>query len=223
MATFCLIHGKWHDGSSWGSVPEILRNAGHDVAAPDLPYEDPQTTYAERVAPALAALEHVDDGIVVVGHSLAAAYAPLVAAAHPDSALVHVCPAPTGPFSQSGPPMPATRHGFEFPANRPDGTNAWDPESAIAAMYPRLPTQTATSLAERLRPGASPLDDYPLREPPAVPTTFVYGLYDEFFDPSWSRWVAREVAHVQPIEVETGHFPMLEAPDEIAAILLAAA
>src|SRR5436190_23596003 len=101
------MHGKWHDSSSWGSVPDLLRAEGHIVHTPELPYEDPATGYAERVAPALPELEGAE-APVIVGHSLAAGYAPLVAAAHADSSLVYICPAPAGPFSDAGAPMQAS-------------------------------------------------------------------------------------------------------------------
>jgi pimeloyl-ACP methyl ester carboxylesterase len=116
--------------------------------------------------------------------------------------------------------MRSSHEGFNFPPNRPDGTSVWDPDAAIAAMYPRLAPDTARMVAACLKPGSSPSDSYPLTTQPAVPTTFVYAAYDEFFTTDWSRWVAREVAHVDPIELETGHFPMIEAPDALAEILL---
>ena len=118
--------------------------------------------------------------------------------------------------------MRSSREGFAFPPDRPDGTSIWEPDEAITVMYPRLPARTAEAIAACLKPGSSPADAYPLSEQPDVPTTFAYARHDEFFDPEWSRWVAREVARVEPIELDTGHFPMVEAPDAAAEILLGA-
>jgi pimeloyl-ACP methyl ester carboxylesterase len=203
-------------------VADRLHAAGNDVVSPDLPYDDPSTTYAERVRPALHALDGVEGPVIVVGHSLGAGYAPLVADAIDDAALIYVCPAPVGPFADAGAPMPSTQEGFEFPPNRPDGTSVWDTDAALTAMYPRLSPETAQIVAACLKPGSSPADSYPLSAQPAVPTTIVFARYDEFFNPEWSRWIAREVAHVEPIAVETGHFPMVEAPDALASLLLGA-
>jgi pimeloyl-ACP methyl ester carboxylesterase len=187
--------------------------------APDLPYEDPQTTYSQRVRPALELLNGIDDRVVIVGHSLAAGYAPIVADMVPGSELVYLCPAPVGPFGETDAPMRSTREGFEFPPNREDGTSVWDPDKAVEVMYPRLPGETARMVASCLKPGSSPADAYPLTTQPDVPTTFMYARHDEFFDPAWSTWVARQVAHVEPVELDTGHFPMIEAPAAVVAIL----
>jgi pimeloyl-ACP methyl ester carboxylesterase len=159
---------------------------------------------------------------VVVAHSLGAGYAPLVADARPASKLVYLCPAPVGPFAETEAPMRSSREGFEFPANGPDGNSVWDPNTAVVVMYPRLPIDLADTLATRLKPGSAPKDRYPLSEQPAVPTTVIYAVYDEFFQPEWSRWIAREVAYVEPLELETGHFAMVEDPDAVAEILLRA-
>jgi pimeloyl-ACP methyl ester carboxylesterase len=159
---------------------------------------------------------------ILVAHSLGTGYAPLVADQHQDAALVYLCPAPVGPFSKTDAPMRSSHEGFNFPPNRPDGTSVWDPDAAIAEMYPRLAPDAARMVAACLKPGSSPSDPYPLTTQPAVPTTFVYAAHDEFFNPDWSRWVAREVAHVEPIELDTGHFPMIEAPEALAETLLRA-
>ena len=95
----------------------------------------------------------------------------------------------------------------------------WEPEAAVAAMYPRLPSETGRRLASRLRPGASPVGAYPLTEHPDVATTLIYTSDDEFFTPEWERFVARELLATEPIEIPGGHFPMIEDPDALAELL----
>jgi pimeloyl-ACP methyl ester carboxylesterase len=219
IAAFCLLHGKWHDSSCWDPLVAALRERGHEVVAPQIPLGDPTAGYVERVRPALAALRDVDDRVVIVGHSLAAAYAPLVAAALRGSLLVYLCPAPTGPFGALDAPLRGTRKDFPFPALNADGMSVWDEDTAIAAMYPRLPVELARSAAARLKPDAPVPDDYPLGTHPDVDTVLVYAANDEFFEPEWERYVSREVLKIEPIEIPGGHFPMLECPEQLADLL----
>jgi hypothetical protein len=182
VATFCLIHGNWHDGSSWAKLAPVLRARGHVVLTPDLPFDRPGLTYGDRARPALDALVDAEPPFVVVGHSVGSAEAGLIAAERDVNLLVYVCPR-LGEFP-APPDAPAVfRAGFPFPPRRGDGTMVWDPQSAIAAMYPRLDPGTAADLAQRLRPGASPAGDYPLSAPPAIPTALIYTTDDEFFTP----------------------------------------
>jgi pimeloyl-ACP methyl ester carboxylesterase len=194
-----------------------LLDRGHDAVAPDLPLDDPNAGFAERARPALEALDGVGGPIVVVGHSQASAYSPLVAVERPGSLLVHLCPRLGGFAQPPGAPDPF-REGFPFPAERPDGTSVWEADSAISAMYPRLPPETARWLAQRLRPMAMPAGEYPLSELPVIPTALVYSADDEFFEPAWERFMARELG-VEPIEIPGGHFPMVEDPDALADLL----
>src|SRR6478672_7180122 len=66
-ATFCLIHGNWHDGSCWTTLVERLRARGHEAVAPDLPFDDPRADYEARAQPALAALNGVDGFVDAIG------------------------------------------------------------------------------------------------------------------------------------------------------------
>ena len=218
VATFLLIHGAWHDGSCWEPVVPHLQARGHDAAAPDLPLHDPAAGFEERTRPALAALDRAADPVVVVGHSMGSAYATLVAVARPGSLLVHLCPRLGGFAPPPGAPN-TFREGFPFPVDRPDGTSAWDAEAAIRAMYRRLPAETARALVQRLRPMAPPPGEYPLRGHPDIPTVLVYATDDEFFEPAWERFMARELLGIEPIEIPGGHFPMAEDPDALANLL----
>lgn len=213
-----MLHGAWHDPSCWEPLTERLEALGHSTTAPDLPLHDPAAGYEQRVRPALEALEGAGSPVVVVAHSQSSAFGPLVAAARPVSLLVYLCPR-MGSFEPPPGAPGAFREGVPFPSPGPDGATAWDPEAATRVMYPRLPPERASALAQHLRPMAMPPDDYPLREHPDVPTALVYAAEDEFFDPAFERFMARELLGIDPIELPGGHFPMAEDPRALAELL----
>jgi pimeloyl-ACP methyl ester carboxylesterase len=74
-------------------------------------------------------------------------------------------------------------------------------------------------LAARLRPLAPPPDPYPLNGHPELPTVLLYATHDEIFEPEWERYMAREVLGVEPVELDSGHFPMVEDPEALADVL----
>jgi pimeloyl-ACP methyl ester carboxylesterase len=64
-----------------------------------------------------------------------------------------------------------------------------------------------------------PPDAFPLDGHPDVPTVLIYAAEDEFFDPDWERFMAREVLGLEPIEIPGGHFPMAEDPAALGDLL----
>jgi pimeloyl-ACP methyl ester carboxylesterase len=154
----------------------------------------------------------------VVAHSQSSALGALVADARPVALLVHLCPR-MGTFEAPEGAPRAFRDGFPFPPAEPDGAAVWPPETAIAVMYPRLPPETARELAEHLRPMAMPPDDFPLSRHPDVPSALIYAADDEFFEPAFERFMARELLGIEPVEISGGHFPMAEDPEGLAALL----
>jgi pimeloyl-ACP methyl ester carboxylesterase len=218
VTTFGLLHGAWHEPSCWEPLRERLDGLGHTTTAADLPLHDPAAGYEERIRPAIEALEGADAPVVVVAHSQSSALGPLVAVARPVSLLAYLCPRMGSVEPPPGAPQPF-REGIPFPPALPDGSTAWDPEVATEAMYRRLPPERARALAQRLRPMAMPPGDYPLREHPDVPTALLYGSEDELFEPAFERFMAEELLGVDPIELRSGHFPMVEDPDGLAETL----
>jgi len=218
MATFGMLHGAWHDPSCWDLVTEHLEDLGHSATTPDLPLHDPSAGYEQRIRPAIEALEGSDGPVVVVAHSQSSALGPLVAVSRPVSLLIYLCPRMGSLEPPPGAPEPF-RKSIPFPSARPDGTTAWDPETAIEVMYPRLPPERAMALAEHLRPMAMPPGDYPLQAHPNVPTALAYGAEDELFEPAFQRFMAEELLGIDPIELQSGHFPMVEDPVAVAELL----
>ena len=219
MGTVCLLHGNWHDGSCWGPVAQRLEQLGHRVLAPDLPLDDPAAGYAERARPAIEALASAHRPVAVVGHSLAAGIAPIVAEGTRAAIVIYLCPAPTGPFAGVDVEVAPVRRAFALPPTDENGATVWDAEVAIHTMYARLPADSARALAVRLRPGSLAPDRYPLAVHPGLPGRLILATEDEFFDREWSRRVASAVLHTEPIEIATGHFPMIEAPSELARLI----
>lgn len=217
MATFCLLHGNWHDASSWDPLIGPLRARGHETLAPDLLFDDPAASFEERVRPGLEALEGVTGPVAIVGHSGSSGYAAFVAHETPGSLLVYLCARLAQVTPPAGAPEPF-REGLPFPPADSNGVTVWDPEVAIDAMYSRLPPETGRALAERLQPGA-PSAEYPLSGHPDVPTALIYASDDEFFEPAFQRFLAREALGIEPIEIPGGHFPMVEDPEGLADLL----
>src|SRR4051794_23782248 len=160
MATMCLLHGNWHDGSCWEPLTRRLEQLGHRALTPDLPLHDPAARHAERARPAIEALASAEPPVVVVGHSLAAGIAPIVAAGTGATIVIYLCPAPTGPFAGVDVEVAPLRRTFALPPTDENGASVWDPEAAVETMYARLPTRIARAHAERLRPGSSAPDSY---------------------------------------------------------------
>src|SRR3954452_22571826 len=219
MATVCLLHGNWHDASCWDLLTGRLEQLGHRALTPDLPLHDPAARYAERARPAIEALASAEPPVVVVGHSLAAGIAPIVAAGTGAAIVIYLCPAPTGPFADVDVEIAAVRRTFSLPPADEHGASVWDAEAAVETMYARLPSDLARALAERLRPGSSAPDRYLPGGDPELPGRLILATEDEFFDPEWSRRVASAVLCTEPIEIAAGHFPMIEAPAELARVL----
>lgn len=185
--------------------------------APDLPIDDPRSGWEERIAPALGALATSEPPYVVVPHSAASGYGALVAERVDAALLIYLCPRLAELDAPAGAPAPF-RPGFPFPPRRPDGATVWEREAAIRTMYGRLDRAIAYRLADRLRPSAPPRGDFPMLGPPGVPRELVYTTEDEFFEPMWELFMAREVLRVEPVEIPGGHFPMAEMPDRLAAL-----
>jgi len=206
MATFCLIHGAWHGGWAWEPLSAELKTRGHAVVAPDLPCDDLGPGVVEYAALAAEALNGVDDAIVV-GHSLGGLTIPLV----PARLRVFLCAlvAGTGWDDVFVP-------GFGASRTRDELGRSYYPDPADAARELQYPPSLA-SLAAKLRPQA-PVE---VSTPYAADglAAYVVCTLDAAIRPDWQRHLAREVLGVAPIELASGHSPMLSCPRELADVL----
>lgn len=226
-ATYALIHGAWHGAWCWERLHAPLRARGHGSVAIDLPCDEPGAglqAYAQAVADGLTG--H-DEDVIVVAHSLGGLTAPLVAALRPVRAIVYLAAfvpvagqSMADQFAGSAEPVLLFEGGREIDDL---GRSCWsDAETAARVLYPDLPRADADWAFAHLRPQA-PL---PQRERhpeglPAVGAVSLVGMHDLIVNPEWSRRVARERLGVEPVELPTGHFPMLTSPEGLADVLAA--
>jgi pimeloyl-ACP methyl ester carboxylesterase len=227
MATFGLVHGSWHGSWCWTKLVPELEARGHRAVAVDLPIEDPAaglTRYAEVVAESLF---HVDDDVILVGHSFAGSTIPLVARHRPLRQLVFLCvlvPEPGRSVDDRQRTDDVFVPGFRGnTALRDDGASYWpEAEAAVRCFYHDCRPEDAAWAASRLRPQAAALrlEPWPLDALPDVPRTSILCRDERCIAPAWSRSMSRELLGVEPVELDGGHSPFLSRPAELADVLV---
>lgn len=230
-ARIVLVHGAWHDGSSWAAVAAELAARGHDVRAVDLPADRPDAggaEYADVVRSAAGSRGRV----VLVGHSLGGLTVPVVAhQLGPErvAALVLVAalvPRPGMSWRdrlRAEPGVMAAGFGVGQ-VRHDDGTTSWPPGPAAENLYAGVAQESSAEAVAAavgaLRPQgwAVTREVTPLTAWPAVRTMRVICADDRVVDAGWSRSTGG-VQGAEVVELEGGHFPMLTRPSELADLL----
>ncbi|MGC7096315.1 alpha/beta fold hydrolase [Amycolatopsis lurida] len=210
MATFVLIHGGGSSGWEFHLLEAELRALGHDVVAPDLPFEDGANGLSEYADAVVAAVGARED-LVVVGHSFGGLVAPLVCDRLPARLLVLLAgmiPAPGEPASEW----------WANTGHRAEVDMEVDP---IGAFLHDVPRELAEEALAKGRPqaGDSLGKPWPLAAWPVVPTRVLAGRDDRFFSLEFMRRVTRERLGVEPDVIEGSHCLALSRPKELAARL----
>jgi len=224
VSIFALVHGGWHGAWCWDRVAPLLRERGHEVVAPDLPSDDTELGLEDYADTIERAVGDADD-VILVPHSLGGLVGPVVARRRPLTALVYLCglvPEPGLSFgeqvSAADEPILTIAGGREMDEQ---GRSHWpDPDATARIMYSDLDPEDARWAFERLRPQAQRSQGEPSPEPPAgLRVESIVATEDRMVSPDWSRRVARQRLAVEPIEIPTGHFPMITHPELLAGEL----
>jgi pimeloyl-ACP methyl ester carboxylesterase len=226
MTTFVLIPGAGGDAWYWHRVTPLLRAAGHEAIAVDLPAGDDKAgwqEYADCAVAAGARATAADGDLVVVGQSMGGFTAPLVAGGLPVSRLVLVnamIPAPgeTGGDWSSNTGSRAARRELDERAGR-DPDAPFDPR---ATFFHDVPDDVTEEGMRRPRPQS----DTPFAQPwpmdawPDLPTRVLCGSDDRLFPVDFQDRVARERLGVTAERLPGGHLIALSRPGELVAALL---
>lgn len=228
MTSFVLVHGAWHGAWCWDFVAPELTARGHRAIAVELPCEDPDAG-AEAYARAILAELPDDPDTVLVGHSLAGLSVPVAAELAPDRVRRIVLVAPLLPYP--GRSLDATHHAEpdrlmpglgagQIAAD--DGSTVWQPQAAIATMYPDAPPDRATWAAGRLRRQHWRIsqETTPLRGWPRLPVGVIACAQDAVVNPDWVRRAARLRFGTEALVLAGDHSPFLSRPGELADLLV---
>ncbi|MFE1205137.1 alpha/beta hydrolase [Streptomyces sp. H23] len=221
-----LIGGLWLDATVWTRVASTLESLGHRPVPLTLPGQGDgaaTATLDDQVAAVLAAVDAAPGKPMVVGHSAACALAWLAADRRPERlarvALIGGVPTPDGqPYAD----FFEVRDGvMPFPGWEPfQGPDAADLDEAAR----RKMAAAAVPVPEGVARGVVRLTDERRFDVPVL-------LVCPEFTPAQARkWIdAGEVpelaraGHVDFADIDSGHWPMITRPVELAGILAAAA
>ncbi|HEV3230061.1 MAG TPA: alpha/beta hydrolase [Solirubrobacteraceae bacterium] len=223
--TFVLIPGAGIDPGAWRWTIEELQARGHRGVAPRLPLDDPHAGPSAHADAVVEAARQLHGQLVVVGQSLGAFAASLVAARLEVAELVLVAPMIPAPGETAGDWWTAVKHDDAIAPliRRLGGMSTWGPEELAEVFLHDVPADIA-SAAEQFNatPGLGMfLEPWPLSAWPEVPTRVLAPREDRLFPLAFQRRVVCERLGLPVEEMPGGHVPMLARPGELADRLAA--
>ncbi|MFI9592938.1 alpha/beta fold hydrolase [Nonomuraea sp. NPDC052265] len=221
-----LIGGLWLDASAWDEVAPAIEALGHrpvPVALPGQGDGSASAALADQVAAVLAAVDAAQGRPLVAGHSAACTLAWLAADARPDKvgkvAFIGGFPAADGGtyadfFEIADGVMPFPGWG---PFEGPDSADL-DEEARRSFAAAAIP------VPEGVARGVVRLTDERRFEVPAVVVCpeFTPAQAREWIDGGDVPELAR-VKHLDLVDIDSGHWPMITEPVALARLLAAAA
>ena len=226
MATFVLIPGAGSDSWYWHLVEPELREAGHDVAAVDLPCDDDSATFTDYADKVVDAVGDRSD-LILVAQSLGGFTAPLVSERVPVQMLVLVNAMIPNPgesagdwCANTGQPeamhLEAERNGKKYEDDM-ELMNDFD-YMFLHDLASNVKAESANHVRNQSgRPFADPL---PLKRWPDVPTRVLASRHDRLFPVDFQQRVARERLGIEADEVDGGHLVALSRPSDLVDRML---
>jgi pimeloyl-ACP methyl ester carboxylesterase len=222
-ATLVLIPGAGGSAWYWHRVTPLLTAAGVHAVAVDLPAADDSadlTTYADVVTSAVA---DVEGPLVLVGQSMGAFTAPMVAERTPAALIVLVNPMVPTAGESPGQWWEATGQADAMAAHFQRiglAGKAFDPVEDFFHDVPVDVREEAFSQPEPPQSDTPFGQPWPLRGWPDVPTRVVVGSDDRLFPLEFQRRLVRERLGLDVDVLPGGHLMALSRPRELTERLL---
>jgi pimeloyl-ACP methyl ester carboxylesterase len=215
-----LIGGLWLDGSAWDGVASALEPLGHRPVPLTLP-ASASATLDDQVASVLAAVDAASGRPMVVGHSAACTLAWLAADARPEQvakvALIGGFPSADGELYADF--FPIEDGVMPFPGWDPfEGPDSADLDEEARQRF----AGAAIPVPEAVARGVVRLSDERRYDVPVVVVCpeFTPVQAREWIDGGEAPELAK-VKHLDLVDLDSGHWPMVSRPVELARLLAA--
>ncbi len=220
MTTVVLVHGAFHGAWCWEPVRAALDARGVANLAPDLPLSGLDVD-AKTVR---AALDVIDDDVVLCGHSYGGMVISQAASGRDDVArLVYLCAVQVADDDEMSTVMRPTAL-MEHLQHDPDGGMSVDPAFAAECFYHDCDPAVAAASVAQLRPMALGIGPSSSTDAEALPpawvgiaSTYVVCTDDRCVHPDAQRDMARHATDT--VIWDTSHSPMLSRPELVADLL----
>lgn len=221
--TFALIPGAGGSAWFWHRVTPLLAAAGATAIPIELPAGDDAADLSRYADIAVESVAEVSGPLVLVGQSLGAFTAPIVATRVPTALIVLVNPmVPTAGESggqwweNTGQRAARIAHFARIGLPR----NDFDP---IEDFFHDVPAAVRDEALRQPEPQQSdtPFDKpWPLDRWPDVPTRVIAGSDDRLFPLEFQRRVVRERLGLEVDVIPGGHLTALSRPQELVDLLV---
>ena len=221
-----LVAGLWLDGSAWKDVVPALDALGHHPVPLTLPGQGDgavSATLDDQVAAVLAAVDSASGKPVVVGHSAACTLAWLAADARPEKVakVVLIGGFPSADGQRYADFFQPTDGVVPFPGWGPfEGPDSADLDDEARRMF----ASAAIPVPEGVTRAVVRLTDERRFDVPIVL------VCPEFTPATAQEWIddgdlpeLTKAKHLEFVDIDSGHWPMVTRPLELARILAAAA
>lgn len=224
--TFGLIPGGLHGAWCWRELVRELEMLGHCAIAVQPPLSDHDAGLREY---AQSAADQLDGAapLTVIGHSMASAYLPMVAAAVDARSMVFL----SALIPEEGRSLLEQAKAFPEAVTLPAdglqrdrlGRTVADPAFARHYYFHDVEPELAEWAVGQLRP--QPVKPFRERLPfggwPDIPATSLLALADRCISVTWGQRLSRQQLGRPAVEIAGGHSPFLSRPAELAAKLVA--
>ena len=221
-----LIAGLWLDGSVWNDVAAELERLGHHAVPLTLPGQgdgSASATLDDQVAAVLAAVDAAPGTPMVVGHSAACTLAWLAADARPEKVakVVLIGGFPSADGERYADFFEVTDGVMPFPGWEPfEGADSADLDEEARRAF----ESAAIPVPERVAKGVVALTDDRRFDVPVVLVCPEFSLEQarEWIDAGELPELAK-AKKLDLVDIDSGHWPMITRPAELAQLLAAAA